>query len=429
MRLTLPRRRWAAGLAVVAMTLTGLAPVAVATGPVAVPASPTQADSHPQVLPAPQSLSWGSGAATFKSTTVHFDVQNQDEPTKATLNALAKANNLQVTSAAAATLKVTVKVAASGEQGDGAGQAPKHAEGYLLKAEGNSVTITGSDTRGAYYGVQTLRQLVKDGKLYHATVRDWPLMSVRGTIEGFYGIPWSHQARQDILAFSGKHKMNTYIYTPKDDAYLRAKWRELYPQAELAKLKELVDAANANHVDFVFALSPGNDICYGQQSDYDATVAKFEQLRKIGVRSFYIALDDINPRLNCDSDAAQFPSRGPWTQLADAQSYYLNKVQTEYVKANHLNDLMMVPTNYSGNATDPFKTAQGERLHQDIRMQWTGMGVFSDQITVDQVTKAATTYNNKHLFIWDNFPVNDGQRGRLFLNPLEGRDPNLYKVH
>ena len=76
--------------------------------------------------------------------------------------------------------------------------------------------------------------------------------------------------------------MNTYIYTPKDDAYLRAKWRELYPQAELAKLKELVDAANANHVDFVFALSPGNDICYGQQSDYDATVAKFEQLRKIG---------------------------------------------------------------------------------------------------------------------------------------------------
>ena len=76
----------------------------------------------------------------------------------------------------------------------------------------------------------------------------------------------------------------------------------------------------------------------------------------------------------------------------------MNKVQTEYVKANHLNDLMMVPTNYSGNATDPFKTAQGERLHQDIRMQWTGMGVFSDQITVDQVTKAATTYNNKHLF-------------------------------
>ena len=82
MRLTLPRRRWAAGLAVVAMTLTGLAPVAVATGPVAVPASPTQADSHPQVLPAPQSLSWGSGAATFKSTTVHFDVQTRTSPLK-----------------------------------------------------------------------------------------------------------------------------------------------------------------------------------------------------------------------------------------------------------------------------------------------------------------------------------------------------------
>ena len=32
---------------------------------------------------------------------------------------------------------------------------------------------------------------------------------------------------------------------------------------------------------------------------------------RLGCGSFYIALDDINPRLNCDSDAAQFPSRGP----------------------------------------------------------------------------------------------------------------------
>ncbi|MCD0411760.1 protein O-GlcNAcase, partial [Acinetobacter baumannii] len=78
--------------------------------------------------------------------------------------------------------------------------------------------------------------------------------------------------------------MNTYIYTPKDDLLLRAKWRTLYSGDDLARMKELVEGANANHVDFTFALSPGNDICYSSDADFKATIAKFDQLRSLGVR-------------------------------------------------------------------------------------------------------------------------------------------------
>ncbi len=43
----------------------------------------------------------------------------------------------------------------------------------------------------------------------------------RGVIEGFYGPPWSHQDRLDVLRFMGREGLNTYIYAPKDDPYHR----------------------------------------------------------------------------------------------------------------------------------------------------------------------------------------------------------------
>lgn len=305
------------------------------------------------------------------------------------------------------------------------------ADGYVLASgryDGHpTVVLNGVDQRGGYYAAQTLRQLVTHKKVPGVSIRDWPLMSIRGAIEGFYGIPWSQQARLDQMAFYGKHKMNTYIYTPKDDQLLRAKWRTPYSGADLDRIKELVKAANDNHVDFTFALSPGNDICYSSDADLKATEAKFDQLRALGVRSFYIALDDIPLEFHCDADKQKYPDKGDWHWLADAQADYLNRLNQDYIEPNDLAPLQTVPTNYSGSGPDPYKAEFGTRLDDDVLVQWTGEGVFSDTITAESVQRASTSYNTDHLYIWDNFPVNDGKRGRLFLNPLTGRAPDLYK--
>ncbi|GAB3808759.1 hypothetical protein GCM10028798_35310 [Humibacter antri] len=302
-------------------------------------------------------------------------------------------------------------------------------EGYALGSGTVSghkaLVLDGIDAAGTYYAVQTLTQIVKDGTVPAVTVRDWPLMSLRGEIEGFYGIPWSHQARMDMMSFDGKHKMNTYIYTPKDDPYLRGQWRELYPGAQLDQLKQLVGAANDNHVNFTYALSPGNDICYSSAADLQATEAKFDELRSIGVSSFYIALDDIDTSAHCSADSTQFTTNGSY-DVAKAQTYYLNKVVADYITPNKLQPLQTVPTDYNGSGGNAYKTTFGQSLDPSVRVQWTGEGVFSDQITLASVTAAAKNYYTNHLYIWDNFPVNDGQRGRLFLNPLTGRDPQLY---
>lgn len=311
--------------------------------------------------------------------------------------------------------------------------------GYLIKSgtinNQTALAIQGKDATGLFYALNQVITTINDKQsVTNLAVYESPQMSIRGVIEGFYGQPWSNQARKDMFKFMGQHRMNTYIYSPKDDTYLRENWRKPYPQDKLNEIKELVDEAKKNHVEFVYALSPGNDITYSSTADYQATIDKFDQLRSIGVSQFYIALDDINPVIN-DTDAAVFPAHSTpnypnnsWSPLADAQAYYLNKVQQEYVEKNNLPALWLVPTNYSGSAQDPFKEAQGLALDKDIHIQWTGEGVFSDKITADSINKAKETYHTDKLFIWDNFPVNDSNQDRLYLNPVVGRADDLYQT-
>lgn len=297
------------------------------------------------------------------------------------------------------------------------------AEGYALgtgTADGAVAVLEGVDAAGTYYAVQTLAQLLAGGKRVPGVqIRDWPLMPIRGAIEGFYGIPWSHRARLDQFAFYGPHKLNTYIYTPKDDPLLRAKWRDLYQGTALTELKQLVRAATAHHVSFTYAISPGNDITYGSHADFRALTKKFDQLHDMGVTSFYVALDDIPTKLNAQ-DAQQFSS------LATAQTHLLNRVQKEYVAPKKLQPLQTVPTEYWGSKTSAYKKEFGATLDTNVLVQWTGEGVFSAGVTNASVTAAVATYQSEHLYIWDNFPVNDGMRNRLFLNPLEGRAADLH---
>ena len=94
----------------------------------------------------------------------------------------------------------------------------------LVISPQGKVGIGAHDERGAFYAMQTLRQLgTKAGGegviLPVGEIIDWPDIEFRGTVEGFYGTPWSHEARLSQLRFYGQNKMNTYIYGPKDDPY------------------------------------------------------------------------------------------------------------------------------------------------------------------------------------------------------------------
>jgi hyaluronoglucosaminidase len=301
-------------------------------------------------------------------------------------------------------------------------------EGYVLASGRRSgralLALSGTDTSGTFYAAQTLRQLLRGPRLPEVTVRDWPAARLRGVVEGFYGTPWTHVERLDHLDFQGRTKQNVYVYSPKDDPYLRERWRDAYPAAGLGRLRELVERAAADHVRFTYALSPGLSVCYSSDDDIAALVRKFASLYDIGVRSFAVPLDDISyTRWNCPADEEKFGSGGG--AAGAAQSHLLNEVWARFSAGRaDLEPLEMVPTEYSDLADTPYRKALRERLDRDVVVEWTGVGVIAPKITTAQLRQAREAYGHP-ILIWDNYPVNDYVTSRLLLGPVTGREAGV----
>ncbi|WP_327668379.1 MULTISPECIES: beta-N-acetylglucosaminidase domain-containing protein [unclassified Streptomyces] len=307
-------------------------------------------------------------------------------------------------------------------------------EGYSLASRGAAgsdiVVLAGNDGDGVYYAAQTLRQLVTGAhRIAAVSITDYPSMPLRGSIEGFYGAPWSHSDRVDQLAFYGDVKANTYIYTPKDDTYLREKWRTPYPADKLADLGELIKQAAAHHVDFTYAVSPGLSVCYSDPDDVKALKEKLGSLYDQGARSFYVALDDISyTKWNCDADQAKYGAPGK-AAAGQAQADLLNAVQQDFIdKHEGAKPLQFVPTEYSDTADSAYKSVLREQLDPKVIVQWTGTDVVPPSISLADAKAASTVWGRK-VFLWDNYPVNDyGQTtGRLLMAPYDKREAGLHK--
>ncbi|SFE14747.1 hyaluronoglucosaminidase [Actinopolyspora alba] len=303
-------------------------------------------------------------------------------------------------------------------------------EGYAISVrDGQSpaVVLGGMDPAGAYYAVQTLRQLATPGRVAGVAVLDEPEMSTRGVIEGFYGSPWTHAERMDQLAFYGSVKLNSYVYAPKDDPYHRDRWRDPYPADRLRRLGELQQQATQHHVKFTFALSPGKSICFSDPDDWRALTDKLQSLYDIGIRSFSVPFDDIDyAEWNCESDRAEYGASSA-RAAGVAQARLLNRLQREFL-GTHVGTtpLQTVPTEYSDTENSPYKTAIRQRLDPAVEVMWTGEGVIPDGITVDDAASAEQVWGRKPL-LWDNYPVNDydATEGLMMLGPYAERQPGL----
>ncbi|QOY23389.1 beta-N-acetylglucosaminidase [Xanthomonas citri] len=306
-----------------------------------------------------------------------------------------------------------------------------HKEGYTLASvardRGSLITLAGHDDDGLFHAAQTLRQLVERPAIPTLTIQDYPSMPIRGTIEGFYGAPWSMSDRSKHIDFLARTKANTFIYSPKDDPYARDRWREPYPKATLKALGQLAATAKRNHVDFVYAISPGPTVCFSDPADAKALLRKFDAFRALGVRSFYVALDDIEyTKWNCERDKTTFGDSG--AQAAGiAQSHLLNLVQADLV-ARHdaASELIMVPTEYYDAKESPYKEALRKHLDPKIVVQWTGTDVVPPAISIPDA-RAATKAFGRRTLLWDNYPVNDFETsaGRLLMAPYARREAGL----
>lgn len=282
-------------------------------------------------------------------------------------------------------------------------------EGYTLTLGEDGATLAAADDSGFFYGVQTLRQLLAADEYQGVTIKDWPDVAFRGTIEGFYGLPWSFEARKSQFRFYGETKMNTYIYGPKDDPYhgFSNRWRDPYPEAEARRIAELVRVAHENKVTFVWAVHPGRDIHWKDDTDMRACVAKFEMMYKLGVRSFAVFFDDI----------------GGEGARAEKQVELLNYVNRNFVRVKgDVTPLILCPTQYNKAwSGGPYLEVLGKGLDPDIQVMWTGNSVCTN-ITKDTTEWFMNKVGRKP-YIWWNWPVSDYCKAHLLLGRCYGNDP------
>jgi hyaluronoglucosaminidase len=241
-----------------------------------------------------------------------------------------------------------------------------------------------------------------------------------GIIEGFYGRPWSWREREETIAFLAPHGYAFYLYAPKADVYLRKRWREEHPREEGERLAELARRCRELGVRFGVGLSP-----YELYLGFDAEARErlAEKLafldRVVGVDDLAILFDDM---------------RGDLPELAPRQVEIVEWVAGRTGATR----VLVCPSYYSddpvldrafGTRPDGYVEALGRALDPAIEIFWTGEEVVSRELSPGHLRRV-TEQLGRRPFLWDNYPVNDGQRMSqyLHLRGFTGRPGGLAEV-
>lgn len=286
------------------------------------------------------------------------------------------------------------------------------AEGFRLTVRGDGIAqLFSSDEDGLRYGKEFLASIEKDGLVPVCEAEDYPSFSLRGVVEGFYGKPYSAEQRRQLFDFLSSHKMNAYLYAPKDDPFHRETWREEYPEEEKSKLQSLISYAKSKHIRFIYGISVGLDFC--EDEDYTALKKKLLSIYELGARDFAVLFDDL-------------PSERTQVFPAEAHCRVANFVN-ETIPHEH--PLLFCPTDYFQNGSTPYRDIVKQRLDKDILVLWTGYNTVAEVITEQDCIAAKEAFGHE-LVLWDNYPVNDFvPKTRVYLGEIEGRTRALARYH
>lgn len=233
-----------------------------------------------------------------------------------------------------------------------------------------------------------------------------------GIIEGFFGRPYAWDERADMVRALAPAGYGFYLYAPKADGWLRRRWREPYPEAELRSLGEFAGTCRAAGVRFGVGLSPYELFLGFDGPAKQALGDKLDQLTGLGLDDLGVFFDDMKGDLP-DLAARQIEivhwiaERAHGARLIVCPSYYTDDAVLDRVFGQR-------PANYLGDL--------GRGLDPAIQLMWTGEEVCAREFSPGHLARVAGEMGRKP-FLWDNYPVNDGPRmsRRLHLRAFTGR--------
>jgi len=231
-----------------------------------------------------------------------------------------------------------------------------------------------------------------------------------GVIEGFFGPQWEEKTRNSYSTFLKNYGGDFYIYAPKEDPFLRKKWREEWSAEYINKLEALVKNFHKEGILFGVGFSPfglGENL---SENDKEELQRKLEIMGTLGIDILGLFFDDMPINEN----------------LAQTQIKAL-----EVVRESFKNKIIFCPSYYT---PDPIlDKVFGERpkdylkdiangVPQDVALVWTGPKVISPEISEEHLEGVAHLLKREP-FIWENFFANDGPKNCKFLKlkPYSGR--------
>lgn len=234
-----------------------------------------------------------------------------------------------------------------------------------------------------------------------------------GILEGFYGRPWSFETRLAYADYLAQAGLNTCLYCPKSDPYLRKQWQCDWPDAHWRELRRLSAGYRDREIYWGVGLSP-----FALYRDYgpaqrELLRRKIDQLAELEAPLLAVLFDDMPG----DLDA-----------LASRQA----EIVADVVAWLPATRVLVCPTYYSfdpvlekffGSMPVDYWPCLGRELPSCVDIFWTGNQVCSETISLADIERIYDQLK-RPLLLWDNYPVNDGalRSNFLYLDRLSGRE-------
>lgn len=236
-----------------------------------------------------------------------------------------------------------------------------------------------------------------------------------GVIEGFFGPQWGEESRKSYGEFLAKTGGEFYIYAPKEDPFLRKRWRDTWDENYVLKLKHLAEHFHKHSIMFGVGFSPfgiGSELSI---QDLRCLKEKLAILSSVGIDLLGLFFDDMPVHSN----------------LAKTQIDVVLEIKKVFHKK-----IIFCPSYYSfdpildkvfGARPEFYLEDIGRGIPLDVSIAWTGPKVISGEIDEDHLNKVSGVLKRKP-FIWENFFANDGPKNCKYLKirPYTGRNENTF---
>jgi hyaluronoglucosaminidase len=241
-------------------------------------------------------------------------------------------------------------------------------------------------------------------------------MNSIGVIEGFFGPQWPSEDRKSYAQFLSQYGGEFYIYAPKQDPYLRKKWRENWDDHYRFHLQNLVSHFHENGIKFGVGFSPFGLGSQLTSEDISLLKEKLSVLNDLEIDILGLFFDDMPVNEN----------------LAQSQIQAL-----EIVRQNFKGQIVFCPSFYTpdpildkvfGQRPEHYLEDIADGISQDVSIAWTGPKVISPEISPEHLAETARILKRRP-FIWENLFANDGPKNCKFLKlkPFSGRNEETFK--